>query len=620
MVKQEEKIDDLAALFLPDLLTPIGNYNVNPNSKTDENGFLFGIEQTTDQVSQQYPQLNSHPYGIDTNFRSSLGDLTQMGMRSFNNTTMDLGHNLFYQHDAQPVSTMSYTSQDSGNTTKETANVSTLMPPPLRQRPNILPIQSYGQMLGQSYANVGGQSFGQILNQSFNNYDNILWLLQSESLQMQRPVNGQMENSNHNTQMHMFANSQPQHPVDLLLEDPNANARRKKALAPAIPDIQIDYSPNSLLHLLDMTPINEGKKVEICNSFGESVSVEVKGFLHGRFCTNNLDNYIYRLGLSGSIDESRLYSPAVISCYRRNFINIHLAVTVNSNDKMTINGELIKQFRLQIGATAQGPEAGVATFSVRDNEHDPKDPTRAGDNLAVDTIGERHILADLKSENYFMVRKLKFDNSTVNTLKLSSQTYYCLTVTLIAEIPSGSVEIETLISTPIIVRGRNPSFYNTRNDILIKPRSPYFRASYGSSESLPSLPALKENIYDAPPSASDENLVDNSNDPFLSIKTDDLSDENENVSGSEEESPLDEMDRNSDDLYIKQILDNMLSNSDSNYHYFPVLNVYYTPPVNVVYFPHGAHLSSTVAQASESSQELNSSKEGTSARKKVYFK
>lgn len=620
MAKQEQKIDDLAALFLPDLLTPIGNYNVNPNSKTDENGFLFGIEQTTEQTTQPYPQLISHPYGIDANFRSSLGDLNQMGMRSFNNITMDLGHGSFYQHEGHSAVNPSYANPDNGHSFKETNTVSTSMPPPLRQRPNILPIQSYGQLLGQSFGNIVGQSFGQIVNQSFNNYDNILWLLQSESLQSQRPVNGQVENNSHNSQVYMLGNAQVPHPIELS-DEINANARRKKALAPAIPDIHIDYTPNSLLHLLDMASVNsaELKKAEIYNSFGDPVAIEVKGFLHGRFCTNNLDNYIYRLGMSESIDETRLYAPVVISCYRRNFINIHLAVTASSNKNLIINGEPVKNIRIQIGATAQGPEAGVATFSIRDNENDPKDPTRAGDNLAVDTIGETHDLnlMDLNNENYFMVRKLKFDNSTVNTLKLSSQTYYCLTVSLIAELPSGAVEIERLISTPIIVRGRNPSFYNTRNDILIKPRSPYFRASYGSTESLPAVPVHKEMTLDAVQSGPDEHLIDETSDPFLSIKTEDLSDEN--ASESEDNSPLDDT-KSSEDLYIKQILDSMQNSEDSNYHYFPVLSVYYTPPVNVVYFPHGAHLSNTVAQAGSTPHELNSSKEGTSTRKKVYFK
>lgn len=613
---KDEKIDDLASLFLPDLLTPIGNYNFNPNSKTDENGFLFGIEQTSNPGGGMDNPNISSSLMADLPYRQNSNSFNNSKLFAAGTETMMFNAGLFSNHENYMTSHLQpYANQDFGHLYKGGNNNETSMQPPLKLRPAILPLQSG-------------------MGQSLRPFDNILWILQSELLQSQRPSNGQPEVVNYNTQPYMIGasiNSPPMEPI--VYEPTTAITRRKQALAPEIPDIQIDYSSMSLLRLLNMRSVEKQQKTQVCNSFGEILSLDIKGFLHGRFCTNNLDNYVYQISTAGSFDGNQVYAPMVISCYRRNFINIHMVVTTGSNDKMFINGEPISNLRLEAGATAHGPDAGVASFSIRENDADPKDPTRAGDNLAVETIGKSHVIEDpdLREENFFMIKKLKFTSSTINSLKSNSQTYYCLTVSLIADLASGPVVIKELKSAPIIVRGRNPSFYNTRNDIIIKPKSPYFRSSY---EMLPGVKSELEAITVEAHLPATEDTLEDSSDHFLQVRVEDevedepedeIEDEaDDNISDSENES-LGGMDKEaSTDVYIKQILSSMGNTEGSNYHYFPVLSVYYTPPVNVVYFPHGAHLSSGISDTTGivAPKGTFASKDGggSMTKKKVYFK
>ncbi|RKP31232.1 hypothetical protein METBISCDRAFT_22548 [Metschnikowia bicuspidata] len=483
---KEGKTDDLAALFLPDLLTPIGNNNGHPNNKTEDSGYFFGIEQTTDNTksSQEYPQILP-AYGADSTFRQgSVPDMALVGQRTQSNTNFDLSLGSLYRHDGYHTS-QPFANLDYGQLYKDNGNREKPIPAPLRARSKVLPSQS---------------PISQTLGHFFNNYDNFLWLLQVEAYQFQRPSIAQPNEVNMDPLPHLNSITAISPLSEPFVCENNPSVRRKKALAPAIPDMKIDYSPNSLLHLLDMSSsLSNRERYQIRNAYGEPATLELHAFLHGRFYTNNLDNYIYQVGASGAIYEKSVYKPAVILCCRRNFINIHLVVKSTVSDTLSIDREPITRLRLQIGATPQGPDAGVASFSISDTENNS---TRAGDNLHVQTIGEKHDLdlKDLHGENYFMFRKLKFNSSTVNTLKLNTQSYYCLTVSLIAELPSGSRVIESLISAPIIVRGRNPSFYNTRNNIQIKPRSPYFRASYGRGEITPSAVPHQERVsLDAQP-------------------------------------------------------------------------------------------------------------------------
>lgn len=606
---KEEKIDDLASLFLPDLLTPIGNYNINSNSKTDETGFLFGVELAADHSVQDISFL-PNPSTTDLNFRSSSGTTgggsaqRQCYTGYGSNSNFDAGFGSTSHHDGHSISYQTYPNQDFGHFCKDSNALGSSIPHLNKQKPNILPIQASGP--------------------SFRQLDNILWILQSELLQSLKSMNSQYDNMFHQEQQPFMQNPNVLlHQTEPIFYETNTNARAKKALAPAIPDIQIDYSSNSLLHLLDMNEeVTEKKNYQIFNSIGEPVFLGIKGFLHGRFCTNDLDNYIYHSGKSESIDESRTYKAMVVSCYRRNFINMHIMVSKSSNSQLLIDGERILNLRLEVDAIAQGPEAGNASFTIRDTETDPKDPAKVGDNLTVDVIDKSHILdpKELGSESFFMVKKLKFLSSTINSLKLNSQTYYRLTVSLVADLPSGSKKTLQLKSAPIIVRGRNPSFYNTRKDHLIKPRSPYFRASYGSSERSHRAIRPYRSITDPQLSNSREDSMEESSDSYLPMKAEEASDGC--ASGSEEDSSIEEQQDKSNDLYIKQILDSIQNTERKNYHYFPVLSVYYTHPVSVVYFPHGAHLVNATADSEGMiKDDRTTPKECTPfAKKLVYFR
>ncbi|KAJ8142467.1 hypothetical protein OY671_004377 [Metschnikowia pulcherrima] len=374
--------------------------------------------------------------------------------------------------------------------------------------------------------------------------------------------------------------------------------------------ISVDYSGPALDRLVDLKRTTENGCVAVYAGSGAPVTFSLQGFLHGRLLSNDQDNHNYIQSSAGSVDPAQIYQPQVISCYRRNFINLHLHLAADDIPaQMLIEGLLVTRFRVEI--TAITDKSSPEPVALLDNEHEPE-PRRAGDHVSVETIGPSHVIepSNMLKSAFWRVKKLQFKSATANSTNLAFQTYYRFLVRLYAETASGDHVVDELVSNPIIVRGRNPSFYQQKNDVLIKAKSPNAMASY--SHSAQALPLLRERLT----SHSKTSL-----EPIVSTESGSLSAENPPVkseAGSPEPVKIERPEKKADsdeesasedetgsqvkkptsDLRVanaagpvdlQTILAGLSKKKGDKYHYFPISNVYYLPPINVVYFPHAAH-------------------------------
>lgn len=420
---------------------------------------------------------------------------------------------------------------------------------------------------------------------------------------------------------------------------PETNGSKKKSTASGKMDIKVDYSSNALVQLLDMTHTTDSSNRPQVLASTRDIPVNLRSFLHARMLTNDQDNFNYVLVKSGEVDPTKTYQPLVISCYRRNYINMYFSFSVDnpSGEQLYVAGEPIQSFSLEVSAIAEGNDLRLVPFLIA-LDKDPKankEMTRTGDNLPIKIIDLVHRIGlhEAPADNYFMIKKLQFKSATANSTNLMYQTYNRLVVKLKAHTTSGDHILDELTSTPIIVRGRNPSFYRERNDILIKPRAPYFKASYtdvnsGGLETLDSVSFIRPSKSSEDDSAKEEILEkEEDSEDAEDVNSDSKEETNSQVDNDDSDEQDDEEEQKTAEAplnaaNLKEFIASMSENE--NYHYFPILNVYYLPPINVVYFPHGAHQAIPEKQETQTEGESKASTPSTlGATKrgsKVYFR
>lgn len=310
------------------------------------------------------------------------------------------------------------------------------------------------------------------------------------------------------------------------------------------PKITIDYSPEAVTRLLDLQP--------------EQGPLLVSGFLLGRLFTSDQDNFNYMTVLAGEPDISRKHKPQMVACYRRNFISICLRVGAPA-----LPPPAGLQYRLAVSATVSGDDPEPPSFFVAPSKSD----AGKANLLEPQSIGECHVFPVPQEEAFFVVKKLQFKSATANNINLNFQTYYRLRICLYAGADADAPVVLSVVSCPIMVRGRNPSFYEDRRDVLISGRAPGARLSYLVEDAVgdtlpPPLPKQGEPEPKPEPEREPE----------------------------PEPEPESEADGGPGNVPLP--VGDAAAHRRGRYHYFPMLNVYYTPPINVVYFPHGAHQAS----------------------------
>ncbi|CAI8508016.1 unnamed protein product [Pichia kudriavzevii] len=187
-------------------------------------------------------------------------------------------------------------------------------------------------------------------------------------------------------------------------------------------------------------------------------------------------------------------------------------------------------------------------------------------------------LSNSYNEVIFLWDQIKFKSATANNRHDAANKHYNVILDVSFEKTRwGKVQTlltKTLESQKIIVRGRNPSFYSQKGDILIgkikkiaSTRGP--RANkMDLKEKLTSLEgnSCKENIVPAIEPANGSNVCRFGPNP----------DSTGHGNGSQDASP---------------------SSVASSYKYYRASDNYYLPPVDVGYFPHYVHHSNSVLKA-----------------------
>lgn len=489
--------------------------------------------------------------------------------------------------------------------------------------------------------------------------------------------------------------------------------QRAKKIQLKAPSTLIDYKLSKLTNLLDMLPCNDKKfrsnldaDYKIVDKNNQEIDLKLSGFLNGKFFTNDFDNnnYISISQEDVNLNKQSKADPKVISCYRRNFIQLSINLNLNNfsnveskvlNLQTTEFGyiitRVIKWFKLEISARTVSSQSKFVPIVITDESADKKDlgPGKLEENnedfIFPETIGtSTYIIPINKAEidgktlsidNYYSIKKLQFKNATPHNGNFTFQNYYHLRIKLSAVVADmyyddyidndrsnfqeannnegngdeaggsegddkNEILLSELISKPIIVRGRNPSFYSDRKDVLIKGRSTNLRKCY--KESL-AMHATNKKIDeeeedaaeadDAAEPAEAKEDVDDGEEDEGDEEEDDGDDEEDSESNKRQRSvtptipqpysiqpykgnklipPLIYSATSSKSINLKSMLNTPLGNNlinnnnngnvknmnfrlpindkpNSKYKYFPILNVYYLPPINVVYFPHRAH-------------------------------
>ncbi|EDK47573.1 hypothetical protein LELG_05754 [Lodderomyces elongisporus NRRL YB-4239] len=313
-------------------------------------------------------------------------------------------------------------------------------------------------------------------------------------------------------------------------------------------DFHIDYTPANIRRLLDFqqsgaTSINDYKIIDNNNN---EIAVDFCGFLNGRFFTNDTDNnnYIFTknelqrttgaLAKEQSSNIPTTENPKVVSCYRRNYIqilmNMNLAglkkgfklLKLQTSEYGYTTTRVIKYFKIEIHAVTNMSNSKnvpiIIRNDIKDLEREREKEKRVASNYQMETkddivqpnvvSAQEHVVvlnevvpaySDDVADKFFVVKKLQFKNATPNNGNLTFQNYYhlklklsCIVADIYYDDYVDEMEVATdlnkgannefllaeLVSEPIIVRGRNPSFYAERKDILIKCRKPNSRKSF----------------------------------------------------------------------------------------------------------------------------------------------
>ncbi|CAI5755503.1 unnamed protein product [Candida verbasci] len=627
----KDRLEDLALLFLPDILNTVQSTNSNtnqssPNNQTNSNNSnnnttntganpensndsSFTYHQTPSHQHQQHSHSSYQDFLNNNNF---INRSTENMLQQNNYNQQLLSSQYSHMNHFNPYYPYEQQSQPSQQQ---------IAPPPTQQ-PNQLMYQNQYQQIYQQTPEP--QQILQPNQQQYNtgNYDDASNVV--ESSPKKKKQKGRKKDFKHI-------------------------------------EYQIDLKPSKLKSLLDFKPsgITSINDYKIIDKYNNEVQIEFSGFLNGRFLTNDIDNnnYIFTknelnknkecTNITGKVD------PKVISCYRRNYIQINMNLQLKSMKSKLLKlicseygyqtTRVIKYFKIEISACTNLSNSKSVGIIIKKEEQKKSNPEYKEDLIVYTPINNVDTIINLQDaeindnneiEKFYTIKKLQFKNATPNNGNLTFQNYYHLKVKLsciVADIyfddyieedegknedlsNTNEIILSELVSTPIIVRGRNPSFYSERKDLLIKGRSPSSKKSFRklNEESLSNFRLDSNNsnlnIYSH---TSSENEIENDNEHDIDNEQDlenEIDVDNELDLDIDANSPIStnlDLIENNEILpnlsYSTNNSNNLISNpngsgdnnceigSNEKYKYFPISSVYYLPPVNVVYFPHRAH-------------------------------
>ena len=690
---EKDQYEDLASLFLPDILHPISTEsNIVKQEELEQNSDidkLFGGQN--DATKRNDNNENFSNFMSNNNFINNIGSLSQGESIASNGVMNQSGHINHYANFV-PIEAAASIQQLHHQLHRMFAPLS-------HQHQQLFP-SSHAQPQNAGGVMRMGSPSNADLNW-FSNPSNVLDAFSMDNKHLQSTDGNFREleafsNPNPYTNQTSIPSSLPSEERSAVLKSNEENEesptlkqkdvkdknktkkRAKKSRATSSPVVRIDYKPHKLTRLLDLKKSENAPSTDykIVDKDNNEIKMEFQSYLTGRFFTNDTDNNNYIISkLEDSNNEEKdvikipkdpntKMDPKVISCYRRNYIQISMNMNLsgfsnydednNKVLKLQTNEygysiiRVIKWFKVEIFANTNVSEIrNIPIVIYDDNQKDkerPKDEIGTDENndfvnpISIDkaqstiTLNES-VIQNSEIDNYYTVKKLQFKNATPNNGNLTFQNYYHLKIKVSAIVADlyyddyidedyssnaynerNEVNLFELVSEPIIVRGRNPSFYADRKDILIKGRS------INSKESF--IIAGQETKTENEETNSNEENEDlpEDEDELEGVREDDDEEEDEETenesssnkrlksnSPSKSQGYNNQLDKSippllynaasSSSINLKSMLDNStskinlipLNKTNNRYKYFPISNVYYLPPINAVYFPHRAH-------------------------------
>lgn len=621
-MNEKGRMDDLASLFLPDLLHPLSSTD-NGQSKPDESffyqdrrsslstplssglGMYMAFTDEPDQgeaaevplnvhqayANNAYPQNPPQPQYIPTNYP---------------NMPINIHNNIHANY--QPHRFLPFPDQDMGHILHYSdfvpAEAGLLQPMrhhQLRQRLPVQPAFSPSTVIGQ-FEGLAWQGNDDFTSQLYSGHVTPdLQALGQRAIRNDQLLRPDID----------LANARKDRPKP---KKPLPEKVRTTAAKAAAPKINLDYSQEALSRLSVLAPNGE-LSCTLTDAAGRAVPCKFSASLDGRLLTNDQDNFNHISFYTGAPSQDEVFLPRVISCYRRNFVSVHFELSVdNFSGGLFVHGSPVNRLRIDIGAITEGTSPSAVPFMIMNDkdkgakDKDKKDPSRPKITPVYLLDKSNPVeLSSLASSNAFCIKKLQFKSATSNSSNLNYQTYYRLTSQLVAETDAGPKVLHDLIGASMTVRGRNPSFYQERKDIRIKTNS-IDNIPLGDLESKlrdPLEPTSEPTIDSAQTVVKSEEsegikTVDEEAEYESGDKASDSNDKDADGDSAAPNSPLEHSQSQSlsqpTQASQQQIMANVdefiaskTKDSENNYHYFPILSVYYLPPINVVYFPHGVH-------------------------------
>lgn len=290
----------------------------------------------------------------------------------------------------------------------------------------------------------------------------------------------------------------------------------------------IQSNPLALIDVGESFPI-------VLDSTGNPIHYYFSSLLSGKFYSN--DKFLS----TSSADEFP------IACYRRNYIELDTKLTFDYQPAFVVTSaesQTKQQHRLPINTIRITVEAS-SNFSdqpIQLSIFPNKRNAKAHETIMSSQVEE---VPAARGTLDVALGRFQFKKATPNNGKSIVKDYYYITANIDAVSNRNAIRLASLKSTAISVRGRNPSFYNDRNDVLISTRSPV-------KDSIPH--ATKKS--DQRRGSTTEDTTKKKSKAGIQITSVEVT----------PQKPTD----------------------DGRYSYFPIKSNYYLPPVRVYYFPHSA--------------------------------
>lgn len=338
--------------------------------------------------------------------------------------------------------------------------------------------------------------------------------------------------------------------------------------------------------------------------------IQFRGSLAGRLYINP-ESFVKLSQLRNFLTLMEEANSTQLFCYRRNWISINF--TMDLGFLKLVNGE--KPFdeisiSLSSSLRKQDNKDSTKVSVIKESEEFifHKTEVKNFDNIiqASDskiTVKYDHLvkIATKSDDVQILWDQIKFKSATANNRHDAANKHYI--IVLEVNFHKNSSDNDTISHTrifeshQIIVRGRNPSFYSKKGDILIGK----IRKLSGSKTSKFDLNPIENTDSSAHSLNPTNNIKSTDNQKTTAALNSTASIDGDYRTFSPAVGSIVKSEKNGITGSMSQVKDThdkhsvlKESNGGSSYQYFRVTDNYYLPPVDVGYFPHYVHHSKQV--------------------------